>query len=254
MAPLRKPNSGCFRIQIQCTWPSRRISWFLVRIIFFTISIRISIVESCLFDTKIETHESKVKKRIVLVTAPSVFSAVNKEEDQIDVPKIQGPTKPLKHLKFFLLVNTSMDKEDLTRQILSLSGLVKTKIHKETAAIISSPEGVEKMNKRMREAQELDITVITADFIEEANDFKDIAVVIKNKMISRYGGDRPSQITSAITEKSTSSKSKSPYEKSSSRKIELTVKDGNVVDPDSRLEERHQEGRNNKYSVTETKI
>lgn len=192
-----------------------------------------------------------MKRRLIKVTAPSTSSAV-KKEDQVDGgPKVQGKPKPLKNMEFVLLGKTEKDKEALTKEIAALGGKVVHKIHEHLAACISNPNEVEKMNKRMKEAKELDIQIVSEDFVEEAKEFDKPAVMLINKKsICDWGGDPNLRIT-VIAEKS-KSRGKSQYEKSVSGKIKLRVKGGGAVDPDSGLEDKahiYQSGKD-KYTAT----
>ncbi|OXU23091.1 hypothetical protein TSAR_015014 [Trichomalopsis sarcophagae] len=182
------------------------------------------------------SYKCKVKRRLLKITAPSHSSAV-KKEDETDGPKIKGRSGPLKHLDFVIAIKNSKKKESLTKEILLMGGAVKSKIAEDTAAVISTPEEVEKMNKIMQEAEEHDIHVVSEDFVEEAKEFKDAPIIlIKKKAIAPWGSDPATRVSKSIATKS-ASRGKSKYEKSSSGKVKLRVKGGIAVDPDSGLED-----------------
>lgn len=191
-----------------------------------------------------------MRKRLFQVTAPSSSSAVKKEEDTVDGPKVQGKPRPLKNMQFVILGRTEKDKEVLKKEILLLGGTVGTKIHQDLTAVISIPKEVEKMSKRMEEVKSFDIQVITEDFVEEAKEYTEAPVMLlKKKTISSWGGDINARISN-VAAKSNASKSKSKFEKSG--KVKLRVKNGGAVDPDSGLDDRthiYQRGKD-KYDIT----
>ncbi|KAG5315729.1 PARP polymerase, partial [Acromyrmex insinuator] len=199
----------------------------------------------------IKSYKSKIRKRIFKITMPSSSSAVKKEEDEADGPKIQGKPRPLKNMQFVILGRTQKDKEELKKEILLLGGTVVTKIHQDLAAVISNQNEVDKMNKRMEDVKLHDIQVITEDFIEEAKEYTDSPIMLlKKKTISSWGGDINARLSNVIAK--SASKSKSKFEKSGSGKMKVKVKGGGAVDPDSGLEDVahiYQKGKD-KYTVT----
>ncbi|XP_046754057.1 poly [ADP-ribose] polymerase [Diprion similis] len=199
----------------------------------------------------LKAYKSKVKRKLIRITAPTTSSSVKKEDEVDSGPKIQGKPKPLKNMEFLLVGKTQRDKEELKKEILLLGGKLVTKIHKNLAACISNPTEVEKMNKRMQEIKEADIQVVSEDFIDEAKEFDKPAIMLINKKnICTWGGD-PSLRIATVVEKS-KSRGKSQFEKSVSGKIKMRVKGGGAVDPDSGLEDKahiYQSGQD-KYTVT----
>ncbi|XP_014212183.1 poly [ADP-ribose] polymerase [Copidosoma floridanum] len=178
-------------------------------------------------------YKGKVKQRLFKKVAPSVSLAV-KKEDETDGPKIQGKPKPLKHLDFVITPKTKLSKDHLKKEILMLGGNVKTKVTRETAAVISTPEQVEKMPVVIQDAQDFDIHVVSEDFVEEAKEFHDTPfTLIKKKSIAPWGGDAQARVSKSVAMKS-ASVGKSKYVKSSGT-VKLTVKGGGAVDPDSGL-------------------
>ncbi|KAG7202334.1 hypothetical protein KM043_018664 [Ampulex compressa] len=198
------------------------------------------------------SFKCKVKRRIVKVTAPSTSSAVKKEDEVDTGSKIEAKPKPLKNMQFVIIGHTETNKDVLKKSILLLGGTVSTKIHENLAAVISTPKEVEKMNKKMEEAKEHDIQVISEDFVEEAKEYTEAPVMlIKKKTISSWGGDPATRIAS-VAAKSEASKGKSKFEKSMSGKVKLHVKGGGTVDPDSGLQDTahiYERGKD-KFTVT----
>lgn len=192
-----------------------------------------------------------MRRRVIKITAPSTSSAVKKEDEVDSGPKVQGKPKPLKNMEFLIVGKTHKDKEELKKEIVSLGGKVVTKIHKDLAACISNPSEVEKMNKRMEEIKELDIQVVSEDFVDEAKEFTQPAVMLINKKnICSWGSDPNLRIT-AVASKSMS-RGKSQFEKSASGTVKMRVKGGGAVDPDSGLEDKAHvyENGKDKYTVT----
>lgn len=181
----------------------------------------------------------KVKKRLIKVTAPSTSTSI-KQEDNVDAgPKIEAKPRPLKHMQFVIIGRTERDKDSLKKSILLLGGDVTTKLSEHVAAVISNQNEIDKMSKKMEEAKNLNIQVITEDFIDEAKDYtKPAVVLIKKKTISSWGGDLAERIN-VMAEKSAASKSKgkSVFEKSGSGKVKMQLKEGATVDPESGLQD-----------------
>ncbi|XP_043465217.1 poly [ADP-ribose] polymerase [Leptopilina heterotoma] len=188
-------------------------------------------------DKFLSSYKSKVMERVVKITAPSVSSAV-KKEDVTDGPKVDAGPKPLKNMNFLFAGRLKKDKESLKTDILRLGGKVVTKLDDTVTAVISTENEVEKMSARIEEAKELDIHVISEDFVEEAKPLTDSAVeLLQQKSICTWGGD-PTVRISKSAEKSNASRGKSMWDKkSSSGKVKLRIKGGGAVDPDSKLED-----------------
>lgn len=118
----------------------------------------------------LKSYKPKVVRRIVRVTAPSTSRAVKKEEENSG-PKIAGKNAPLKGMQFVIL-NSTKNKEQLKRDIMNLGGTVSAKIHENVAAIIATPEYVEKDGRKVEDARDADIQIISEDFVDEAKDYK----------------------------------------------------------------------------------
>ena len=202
--------------------------------------------------SNIKSLKCKVKRRLVKVTAPSTSSAVKKEDTVDSGPKVVGKPKPLKHMQFVIVGRTQKNKETLKKDIMLLGGEVTTKVHHHLTAVISSENELERNNK-IKEAKNLDIQVITEDFVEAAKDHTKPAIqLIKEKTISSWGGNLSDRINFVAEKSAAKSRGKSAYEKSGSGKVKLQLKGGGTVDPDSGLEDIahvYQSGKD-KYTVT----
>lgn len=163
-----------------------------------------------------------------------------KKEEKAEGPKVQAGPRPLKNMIFLIVGRTKTDKEALKREILLLGGKVVTKIDENVTAVISIPKEVEKMSSKIEDAKDLDIHIISEDFVEEAKLLKDSAAAVsllEQKSICTWGGD-PTIRISKVAAKSNASRGKSIYEKkSSSGKVKLRIKGGGAVDPESKLED-----------------
>ncbi|KAF3422106.1 hypothetical protein E2986_01385 [Frieseomelitta varia] len=202
----------------------------------------------------LKSLKCKIRKRLVKISVPSTSSIIKKEDEVDSGIKVEAKPRPLKHMQFVIIGHTGKDKNTLKKEILHLGGEVITKLHENVAAIISTQREIDKMSKKMEEAKNLNIQVITEDFIEEAKEYTKPAIsLIKKKTISSWGGNLSDRIN-VLAEKSNASKSKgkSIYEKSGSGKMKLQLKKGETVDPISGLQDCahvYQQGKN-KYTVT----
>ncbi|KAJ8686796.1 hypothetical protein QAD02_022590 [Eretmocerus hayati] len=187
-------------------------------------------------DDFLSSYKSRVSRRVIKVVVPSSVSAV-KKEDEIDGPKIQGVARPLMHLDFVIAIRDSKKKDALAKEIMLLGGTVKSKVAENTAAVISDSQQVEKMTSKIQAAQDLDIHVVSEDFVDEAKDFtKTPTILINKKSIAPWGSDPSARVSKSIALKS-ASRGKSVYEKSASGKVKLRIKGGGAVDPDSGLDD-----------------
>ncbi|CAK9797855.1 Poly [ADP-ribose] polymerase [Anthophora quadrimaculata] len=207
---------------------------------------------------ELKSLKYKVGKRLIKLTAPSTSSAVKKEDEVDSGPKVDAKPKPLKHMQFVILGNVQKDKDTLKKEIMLLGGDVTTKIQEHVTAVISTQHEIDKMSKKMEEAKNLNIQVITEDFVEEAKNYTKPAIsLIKKKTISSWGGNLADRIN-VVAEKSNAlkskSKGKSVFEKSGSGKMKLQLKGGGTIDPDSGLEDCAHVYQENKDKYTATLV
>ncbi|XP_076248590.1 poly-(ADP-ribose) polymerase [Calliopsis andreniformis] len=204
---------------------------------------------------ELKSLKYNVKRRIIKVTAPSTSSYLIKKEDTVDSgPKVEAKPKPLKHMQFAIIGHLKKNKDTLKKEILLLGGEVTIKIHDHLTAVISTQQEIDKMSKKIEEAKNLNIQVITEDFIDEAKEYETSAIqLIKRKTISSWGGNLADRINIVAQKSAAKSKSKSAFEKKSgSGKMKLQLKGGGTVDPDSGLQDiaHVYESGKNKYTVT----
>lgn len=154
----------------------------------------------------------------------------------MDAPKVLAAPRPLKYMEF-LLWKTEKNKEKLTREIERLGGTVVKKIHKDLSAVICGVDNYKDTDRKVLEAKQYDIHVVSEDFVEEAKEFTTTPIaLLKKKALCDWGSD-PNERIKVTTQKSMSAKLKSTSGKSMSGKVKLTVKGGGTVDPESGLED-----------------
>ncbi|XP_055614181.1 poly [ADP-ribose] polymerase [Uranotaenia lowii] len=178
----------------------------------------------------LKKYKSVVSDRVIKYIPPSLSTTMKKvkKEEQLE-PKIKREKPPLYQLQFVILGKTATPKEELKKKIEKLGGKVTTKITNTIAAIISTPEEVERLSSRMQEAKDMQIQVVPEDFIEDAKGGGALTY-ITSKAICDWGSDPMSRIPQD-EEKS----KKSMYTKSVPSKVTLQLKGGLAVDPDSGL-------------------
>ncbi|KFB53219.1 AGAP003230-PA-like protein [Anopheles sinensis] len=186
----------------------------------------------------LKDYKSVVRDRAIRYVPPStstVLKSVKKEEGLPTEPKVKREKPPLYDLEFVILGKTPTPKDQLKLKIQKLGGKVVTKIASHTAAIISTPEEVEKMGARMLEAKEMQIQVVPEEFIECAQAGNALSF-ITSQSICDWGSDPQTRIPTE--EESKSRSKKSIYEKHVPSTVKLQLKSGLVVDPDSGLADK----------------
>jgi hypothetical protein len=94
---------------------------------------------------------------------------------------------------------TTKSKDDLKREILLMGGNVKLEVSESTAAVVSTVAEVEKLSRKIEEAKNYDIHVVSEDFVEEAKEFTDTPIILfKKKSIAPWGGDPSSRISKSV--------------------------------------------------------
>jgi poly [ADP-ribose] polymerase 1 len=177
-------------------------------------------------------YKSKVQKRFIKYFAPSGQYMLDPKKEEIGgEPRIKKERPPLHNMEFVIIGHLDQSKEEIGEKIKKMGGFLKTKIHANTAAIISNQAEVEKMGKRMQEAQMHNIQVVPADYLDDLKASEAISY-ISSKSICDWGSD-PRQ---RIQVEEAKSKSKSLYTRSVPSTMTVTLKGGLAVDPASGLE------------------
>lgn len=93
-------------------------------------------------------------------------------------------------MEFVLIGTFKQATANIVALIKKLGGKVGARVHDRVAAVISTVEEVQKMDKQMKEAQTHGIQVVTEEFLDEiqAPDTDPILNII-SKSISDWGGD-----------------------------------------------------------------
>ncbi|XP_050082523.1 poly [ADP-ribose] polymerase [Anopheles aquasalis] len=189
----------------------------------------------------LKSYKSVVSDRLIRYVPPSVSTVttkLKKEEDvasEVKEPKVKREKPPLYNMEFVILGKTATPKDKLKLKIQKMGGKVVTKITNHTAAIISTPEEVDGMSKRMEEAKEFQIQVVPEEFLEDAKTGNALSF-ITSRALCDWGSDPHTRIPAE--EESKSRSKKSIYEKSVPTKVKLQLKSGLVVDPDSGLADK----------------
>lgn len=153
---------------------------------------------------------------------------------------------PLRNMKF-VIGKTNQPRNDISKVIGNLGGMVVSKLDETVLAYITSPEEVAKKTSRITDAKKAHVQVVSEDIVELLKDVKtDVAKVIKEKSLCDWGGDITDKVKLSGKKDSSNSSTKSMQ---SIKK--MTMKGSSPVDPDSGLEDvAHvlEEGRN-KYTA-----
>lgn len=133
----------------------------------------------------------------------------------------------------FVIVGLKESEKTLTALINKLGGKVVKKVHNNLAAVISTPEQVEKMPDKIKEAQALNIQIVPEEYVDCFKEDNAGAITyIRSRSICNWGTDPSARIPK--DDEPLKSKS-SIYTKSVPKSTNLTVMRGTAVDPDSRL-------------------
>ncbi|XP_047097726.1 LOW QUALITY PROTEIN: poly [ADP-ribose] polymerase [Schistocerca piceifrons] len=182
-----------------------------------------------LMDTFLNSYKFVPRKRTIRIITPTAAKTTERS-----APKVERARRPLENMEFVILHKTTRPKEELKAEIQKLGGKVVSKVHDKLAAVIGTPDAVEKMGKKVEEAKDLDIQIVSEDFLDEVKD-GGATLMINKKSICSWGSDPNSRIPKDTETKS--SKSKSRFVKSMPTKQRMKLKGGAVVDPDSGLED-----------------
>ncbi|XP_044004098.1 poly [ADP-ribose] polymerase-like [Aphidius gifuensis] len=194
----------------------------------------------------LSSFEPKVEKRMFRQTF-STKSLTPKKKDENNNNDLEiEKNLPLKGMQFIVHGKNENDEEEMKKKIMLLGGTVSREIHENIAAVITSKENFHMGGKVIQDAENMDIQVISDDFIDEAKNYNDTPIsLLTKKTICGWGSDPSKRIAVTIAE-TTPSTSPNRFEKLSGKK-KFKIKVGGVVDPDSELDETahiHQCGDN----------
>lgn len=175
------------------------------------------------------------------------------------LPEGAPADKPLTGMKLLTVGKLTKNKDELKTAVEELGGKITSTANK-AALCLSTKKEVERMSKKMEEAKEAGVRVVSEDFLTDIKSSgKALQELVSLHGISSWGaevklepqapaaasksGSAPAKSTGRVKEEEGSSKAK---------KMKLTVKGGAAVDPDSGLENSaHVLDQNGKiYSAT----
>lgn len=140
-------------------------------------------------DSFFSKYKSKVEDRAV---RPGTVSVKKKEDENGHrEAKVSRQREPLYNMHVIIIGDLSVPKDELKRNITRMGGKLVTKLQEKIAVVISNPEEVEKMNKRMQEVQSFNIQVVGEDFLTaiEKGSPTDTIEKIKSMSICSWGSD-----------------------------------------------------------------
>ncbi|CAF3889087.1 unnamed protein product, partial [Rotaria sp. Silwood1] len=127
----------------------------------------------------------------------------------------------------------------IQKEVERLGGTYSSKIDENVGIVISSKDEIQKKSKKLQDAEKLNIHIVSEEFINEIKNDRPSIIMEKCK-ISTWGilphvrkqtkVDEEAKIKSG---QQTSNKSDSRLKKSVPDKVQLKLKDGIAVDPDS---------------------
>ncbi|KAL2082174.1 hypothetical protein ACEWY4_021992 [Coilia grayii] len=188
-------------------------------------------------------------------SAPSASATLSKA-----LPESPPADKPLTGLKLLTVGKLSRNKDELKAAVEQLGGKI-TGTASKAKLCISTRKEVDKMSKRMEEAKEAGVRVVSEDFLTDIQSSgRALQELLSLHAISPWGAEvkvepqapsAASKSSGAPTAKS-SGRVKEEEGGSKSKTMKLTVKGGAAVDPDSGLENcAHVLDQNGKiYSAT----
>uniref|UniRef100_A0A674AVF7 Poly [ADP-ribose] polymerase n=1 Tax=Salmo trutta TaxID=8032 RepID=A0A674AVF7_SALTR len=153
-----------------------------------------------------------------------------------------APNKPLTGMKLLTVGKLRQNKDELKAAVEELGGKITGTANKATLCLSTKKE-VEKMSKKMEEAEEAGVRVVSEDFLTDIKSSgKALQELVSLHAISPWGAEvkLETQAQSAASRSGAmagkSTKRVKEEEGTESEKMKLTVKGGAAVDPDSGLE------------------
>lgn len=92
-------------------------------------------------------------------------------------------------MEFVIIGRLIMSSREIEQKIRKLGGKIGYRIHAKLAAIISTEEEVQNMNKLMKEAKDFNIQVVSENFLREVMEEADPILYIISRSICDWGGD-----------------------------------------------------------------
>ncbi|KAM9779205.1 poly [ADP-ribose] polymerase 1 isoform X2 [Syngnathus typhle] len=164
----------------------------------------------------------------------------------VPLPEGGPPDKPLSGMKLLTVGKLSKNKDEVKAAVEELGGKIGTVANK-ASLCISTKKEVEKMGKKMEEAKEAGVRVVSEEFLTDVKSSgKALGELVSLHAISPWGAEvkveapaaaaAPSKSGAAAASSKSAGRVKEEEGKSKAKKMKLTVKGGAAVDPDSGLE------------------
>lgn len=103
-------------------------------------------------------------------------------------PKVHREKPPLYLMEIGIIGRSVRPRDQLKKAIEQMGGKLVTKIHANMACIISTEREIERMTARMETAQNLDIQIVSENFVDDIVD-GGVIEYIKNNSLSEWGAD-----------------------------------------------------------------
>ncbi|XP_041716326.1 poly [ADP-ribose] polymerase 1 [Coregonus clupeaformis] len=170
---------------------------------------------------------------------PSASSAPSRP-----IPEGAPADKPLTGMKLLTVGKLRQNKDELKTAVEELGGKITGTANKATLCLSTKKE-VEKMSKKMEEAEEAGVRVVSEDFLTDIKSSgKALQELVSLHAISPWGAEikletqaqAAASRSGAVAGKSTRRVKEEEGVSKASKKMKLTVKGGAAVDPDSGLE------------------
>uniref|UniRef100_A0A6Q2XBH0 Poly [ADP-ribose] polymerase n=1 Tax=Esox lucius TaxID=8010 RepID=A0A6Q2XBH0_ESOLU len=153
-----------------------------------------------------------------------------------------SPNKPLTGMKLLAVGKMRQNKDELKAAVEALGGKITGTANK-ASLCLSTKKEVEKMTKKMEEAKEAGVRVVSEDFLSDIKSSgKALQELVSLHAISPWGAEvkLETQVVAAASKSGAMAakctKKMKEEEGTNSVKMKLTVKGGAAVDPDSGLE------------------
>ncbi|KAJ8009696.1 hypothetical protein DPEC_G00094190 [Dallia pectoralis] len=160
------------------------------------------------------------------------------------LPEGAPADKPLTGMSLMAVGKLRQNKDELKAAVEALGGKITGSANK-AALCLSTKKEVEKMTKKMEEAKEASVRVVSEDFLVDIKSpGKTLQELVSLHAISSWGAEvkletqavAAASKSGTVATKSTKKIKEEEGSSKSSKKMKMTVKGGAAVDPDSGLE------------------
>lgn len=182
-------------------------------------------------------YKSKVEDRAVRPGLPNVLKEVKKEANGAHrEAKVTRQREPLYNMHVIVIgQNFNTPKDEMKQKIEKMGGKLVTKLQKSIAVVISTKDEVSKMNQRMTDVKDLDIQVVTEEFLNAVEKGTPTETIekIKSMSICDWGSDPLLRIPQEEENKPR----ESLFTRNVGKTAQVKLKNGTAVDPDSGLDD-----------------